>query len=178
MRFSIFTVLAAAASFAAALPATSCSAPDARPSEPCGKLGNFHVSTVKVNQTLGYFAYRYNSGICDIANASHIANPDVIFVGQRILIPVNVCKPDNTTCTTPPGSATCIEADVWKSLENKAKDKVEIDGNVAKYQIKGGDTFYALSKSWNITLASLTGVNVGVEPTALQIGQTINVPIC
>ncbi|WYZ35512.1 hypothetical protein EsH8_X_000159 [Colletotrichum jinshuiense] len=150
MQISIFTVLAAAAGFAAALPAPAT----------CGKLGNFHKTTVKAGQTLTTIAERWNSGICDIAWQNKLANPNVIFVGQVLLVPVDVCEPDNTSCLTPAGEATCVT------------------GGEPTYTIKSGDTFFVVAQSLGITTDSLTGANPGVVPENLQIGQVINVPVC
>ncbi|GJC88437.1 intracellular hyphae protein 1 [Colletotrichum liriopes] len=159
MQVSIFTVLAAAASFVAALPTATTTAA-ATPSATCGKLGNFHKTTVKSGQTLTTIAERYNSGICDIASLNKLANPNVINVGQVLLVPVDVCNPDNTSCLAPSGEATCVT------------------GGPATYTIKSGDTFFVVAQSLGITTDSLTGANPGVVPENLQIGQVINVPVC
>ncbi|KAF9869212.1 intracellular hyphae protein 1 [Colletotrichum karsti] len=160
MQFSIFTVLATAAGLVAALPTATTSTTGSKPSAACGKLGDFHKTTVKAGQTLTTIAERYNSGICDIAWQNKLANPNVIFVGQVLLVPVNVCKPDNTSCLTPAGEATCVK------------------GGPATYTIKSGDTFFVVAQSLGITTDSLTGANPGVVPETLQVGQVINVPVC
>ncbi|KAI8198176.1 Intracellular hyphae protein 1 [Colletotrichum sp. SAR 10_65] len=161
MQFSIFTVLAAAASAVIALPAaTPTAAATATPSATCGKIGNFHKTTVKAGQTLTTIAQRYNSGICDIAWQNKLANPNVIFAGQVLLVPVDVCNPDNTSCITPTGEATCVT------------------GGPATYTIKSGDTFFVVAQSLGITTDSLTGANPGVAAESLQVGQVIKVPVC
>ncbi|UQC87852.1 intracellular hyphae protein 1 [Colletotrichum lupini] len=160
MQFSIFTVIAAAASFAAALPTATSTTAAAAPSATCGKLGNFHKTTVKAGQTLTIIAQRYNSGICDIAWQNKLADPNVIYAGQVLLVPVDVCVPDNTSCIKPSGTATCVT-----------------DG-AATYTIKSGDTFFVVAQRLVITTDSLTGANPGVVPESLQVGQVINVPVC
>ncbi|KAK1984007.1 LysM domain-containing protein [Colletotrichum cereale] len=153
MQFSIFTVLAAAASFAVALPTKDTTTP-------CGKLGNFHKTTVKAGDTLTKIAERYNSGICDIASQNKLNDPNVIFPGQQLLVPVNVCNPDNTSCLKPVGEATCVQ------------------GGPATYVVASGDTFFAIAQGLGLTTDSLTGANPGVVPESLQPGQVINVPVC
>ncbi|KAI8238660.1 Intracellular hyphae protein 1 [Colletotrichum sp. SAR 10_99] len=161
MQLSIFTVLAAAASAVVALPAaTPTAAATATPSATCGKIGNFHKTTVKAGQTLTTIAQRYNSGICDIAWQNKLANPNVIFAGQVLLVPVDVCNPDNTSCITPTGEATCVT------------------GGPATYTIKSGDTFFVVAQSLGITTDSLTGANPGVAAESLKVGQVIKVPVC
>ncbi|KAK2061937.1 LysM domain-containing protein [Colletotrichum caudatum] len=153
MQVSIFAVFAAAASLAAALPTTTTNTA-------CGQLGNFHKTTVKSGQTLSSIAARYHSGVCDIAKQNGLADPNVIFPGQQLLVPVNVCNPDNTSCQKPTGQATCVK-----------------DGP-ATYVIKSNDTFYVVAQKLGITTDSLTGANPGVVPESLQVGQVINVPVC
>ena len=45
-----------------------------------------------------------------------------------------------------------------------------------RYTIVAGDSFYALETKNGWAVGSLTTLNPGVKPTALQIGQVINVP--
>ncbi|KAK1597402.1 LysM domain-containing protein [Colletotrichum navitas] len=157
MQVSIFTVLATAASLAAALPA-NMNTPTCGPT--CGLPGNFHKTKVKAGQTLTTIAERFHSGICDIAWLNKLEDPNVIFPGQLLLVPVDVCKPDNTSCMKPVGEATCVK-----------------DG-AATYVIAKGDTFYVVAQRLGITTDSLTGANPGVVPENLQVGQVINVPVC
>ncbi|KAK2028923.1 LysM domain-containing protein [Colletotrichum zoysiae] len=153
MQVSIFAVFAAAASLAAALPTNT-------PEPACGQPGNFHKTTVKSGQTLTIIAERFHSGVCDIAKLNGLADPNSIFPGQELLVPVNVCNPDNTSCQKPVGTATCVK-----------------DGP-ATYVIKANDTFYVVAQKLGITTDSLTGANPGVVPEKLQVGQVINVPVC
>ncbi|OLN95523.1 Intracellular hyphae protein 1-like protein 2 [Colletotrichum chlorophyti] len=165
MQSSILVVLAAAASFVAALPtaasstasATVSAAPTATAS--C-KVGHFHKHTVKSGETLTTIAERYHSGICDIAWLNKLQNPNVIDLGQLLLIPTDLCNPDNTSCLTPPGTGTCV-----------------VNGQ-PKYTIQSGDTFFVLGQRFGITTESIIAANPGVVPEQLQIGQVINIPVC
>ncbi|KAL8801032.1 MAG: hypothetical protein Q9200_007067 [Gallowayella weberi] len=44
------------------------------------------------------------------------------------------------------------------------------------YTIQPGDTFWAISQKLHISLNDLQAANPGVNPTALQVGQVINLP--
>ncbi|EFQ27803.1 LysM domain-containing protein [Colletotrichum graminicola] len=153
MQVSIIAVLATAASLAAALPTNTAS-------PTCGLPGNLHKTKVKAGQTLTAIAERFHSGICDIVSLNKLENPNVIFPGQELLVPVDVCNPDNTSCITPVGEATCVK-----------------DGP-ATYVIASGDTFFTIAQKLGITTDSLTGANPGVAPQSLKAGQVINVPVC
>lgn len=45
------------------------------------------------------------------------------------------------------------------------------------YTIQAGDTFYKIANMYNITVEALRNANPGVNPTTLQIGQEIYVPV-
>ncbi|WYZ43743.1 hypothetical protein EsH8_VII_000179 [Colletotrichum jinshuiense] len=163
MQVSIFAVIAAAASFAAALPtgttATATTTAAATATASCTP-GSFHKHTVKSGETLTTIAARYKSGICDIASANKLANPNSIGLGQLLLVPTDVCNPDNTSCLTPAASGTCV-----------------VNGQPT-YTIQSGDTFFIVAQRLGITTDAITGANPGVTPETLQVGQVINIPVC
>ncbi|KAJ4389322.1 hypothetical protein N0V93_006788 [Gnomoniopsis smithogilvyi] len=67
--------------------------------------------TVQAGDSLGKIAPKFGVGICDIAKASGIANPNVITPGQTLTIPAPTANPDNTSClppAAPPASAGCV----------------------------------------------------------------------
>jgi len=45
------------------------------------------------------------------------------------------------------------------------------------YRLKPGDTFHAVAKNFNITVAALLAANPGIDPKNLPIGQSINIPV-
>lgn len=44
------------------------------------------------------------------------------------------------------------------------------------YKIVAGDNYYTLSKKFHVSMTAIKDANPGVEPTKLQIGQTIHIP--
>lgn len=44
------------------------------------------------------------------------------------------------------------------------------------YKIQSGDTFYSLAKKFSVSMQAIANANPGVDPTRLQIGQSINIP--
>lgn len=119
--------------------------------------------TVTAGDTLERIAAMFDSGVCNIATANNLANPDFITDGQELIVPTKVCNPDNTSCRTPPGTRPCVP-------RNEGVDR--------KITIQAGDTFFLIGTRLNITADSLVAANLCVDPGALQIGQVIEVPIC
>lgn len=57
--------------------------------------------TVQAGDSLGAIAAKFNSTIDDIIKENNITNPNALFVGQQLIIPVNMVTP---TATRPPTS--------------------------------------------------------------------------
>ncbi|CAN8095323.1 unnamed protein product [Discula destructiva] len=119
--------------------------------------------TVRPGDTLEMIAARFNSGVCNIAAASGIADPDFIRADQVLTVPTELCDPDSDSCRTPPGVRPCVPKG-----ENPLK----------RVKIAAGDTFFKLGVTFNVTADAFAAANPCVDPTKLQIGQEIKVPIC
>ncbi|KAJ0119573.1 intracellular hyphae protein 1 [Diaporthe amygdali] len=119
--------------------------------------------TVVSGDTLEKIAATYDSGVCDIAAASDLDNPNFIEVGQVLAVPTDVCDPDNESCITPPGSRPCVP-------EEEGVDPV--------YEIQAGNTFFIIGQEFNITVDAIRAANPCVDPSTLEVGQEINIPIC
>ncbi|KAG8163966.1 hypothetical protein KVR01_005884 [Diaporthe batatas] len=121
--------------------------------------------TVAAGDTLEKIALQFDSGVCNIANANGITNPDFILADQVLIIPTEVCEAevDNQSCRASAGTATCVVP------------SAEMNGT---YTIVAGDTFFLISSKLGITLDSLLSVNQGVDPGSLEVDQVIKVPLC
>lgn len=120
--------------------------------------------TVKAGDSLEAIAATYNSGVCDIAIASGIAdNPDYILAGQVLTVPTQLCNPDSSSCRKPPGTRACVPR-----AENPPATLTIVQGN----------TFYLLGQSYNVTFNAFIAANLCADPGNLAIGQVVNVPVC
>lgn len=135
------------------------SPPSKIPPETCvdGPSTNY---TVASGDTLEMIAAEFSSGVCNIAAANGITNPDFILLGQVLVVPNDVCTPDNDSCRATEGTATCVV------------------GGAPTYVIQSGDTFFLVAASLGLTLDSVVAANAGVDASTLQIGQVINIPVC
>lgn len=119
--------------------------------------------TVVSGDTLEKIAADYNSGVCNIAEANNLDNPDFILLGQQLVVPTDVCTPDNDSCRNTEGTATCVDPSA---------------GVASTYAIVSGDTFFLIASDLGITLDSLVAANPDADASNLQVGQIINIPIC
>ncbi len=83
------------------LPNPGMELPTATPIPPNLPRGTKINYTVQVGDSLGSIAANFNSTIDDIIKENNIENPNELFVGQQLVIPVNMVTP---TATRPPTS--------------------------------------------------------------------------
>ena len=110
---------------------------------------------VQRGDTLGAIAQRFGVSLADLINANNIANPNLVFVGQVLVIPggggSNNPPPDNTPPPPPPASGG------------------------GTYTVQGGDTLWAISQRFGVTVADLMAAN-GLNSTLIFVGQVLVIP--
>ena len=112
------------------------------PTPPCP--GFFY--TIQAGDTIFALAQRFGTTVAAIQAANPGVDPNRLFVGQQICIPVPAPPP------TPPCPGFF-------------------------YTIQAGDTFFALAQRFGTTVAAIQAANPGVDPNRLQIGQRICIPV-
>ncbi|KAH9820865.1 Carbohydrate-binding module family 50 protein [Teratosphaeria destructans] len=134
------------------------------PDEAICKATQMVYTSVVEGDTLGAFAYLYGTGICDIAKASNIQNPNLIFPKQNLTIPAHCTGHiDNTTCIPPDPPVT--------------KDATCIPSIPLPYNVVSGDTLTKIAGEFSISLQALEGSNPQItNPDKIDVGQLITVP--
>lgn len=121
-------------------------------SPPAGQCAGSHV--VVRGDTLSRIAWRCRSSIAAIARASGIADPDLIRIGQRLLIPGRTAAAA-TRVLPPPRQARTVSG---------------------SYQIQPADTLYSLARWARTSLPALLAANPGIDPRKIEIGDPIRLP--
>ncbi|MGE5548941.1 MAG: LysM peptidoglycan-binding domain-containing protein [Bacteroidota bacterium] len=114
-----------------------------QPQFPACPERNFY--TIQPGDTFFSLARRFNVSLDDLLEANPGVDPDRLFVGQVVCIPLAV-----PPVRCPVGTLT--------------------------YTIQPGDTLFSLARRFNTTVVSIIGVNPGINPEALLIGQQICIP--
>ena len=156
---------------------------------------------VKSGDTLWNIAQLYHTSITAIANENALANPNLIYPGQILRIPI----PDNTpsedtylTYTVKPGDTLwAISRNYHTSIADLVKlnqihnenliypgQKLRIpctpDSGSSKpvqwYTVKSGDTLWAIAAKYNTTISALVSVNHISNPNFILIGQKLQIP--
>lgn len=175
MKFTLFAAATFLAATASAFPLTngkeSCEGPFGE--LPCGSRDAQNYTVVS-GDTLTTIADKYNSGACDIAKYNNISNPNLIEVGQWLIVPANCSGTvDKTSClpaTTPPLQPTGTQ-DCVKGMPPNSN---------SQYQVIPNDTFTLIANNFDLKLDALKAANAGRFASFDSIfpGNKTNIPVC
>ncbi len=110
---------------------------------------------VQPGDTLALIARRFGATVAAIAEANNIADPDVIFVGQVLQIPVPTVPP--AVAAVPP--------------------TIAVPTGFRVYTVQPGDTLAEIAARFGTTVQALTTVNRIPDPDVIVAGQVLLVPI-
>ena len=110
--------------------------------------------------TLSVIAQRCRSSVAAIARASGIANPNLILIGQRLVIPGRI-GPAMAAVPSPSARSAAARA---------------ARGAAGAYRFERGDTLYSLARWSRVSVPALLAANPGVNPSRIEIGDVIRLP--
>jgi LysM repeat protein len=119
------------------------------PASAPGRCGGVHI--VVRGDTLYSIARRCRSTVVAIAQASRLADPRRIEVGQRLVIPGRAAAPE-------PGK------------EEPAGDEA------LAYNFRPGDTLFSLARWARVGVGALIAANPGIDPHKIEIGDNVRLP--
>lgn len=103
--------------------------------------------TVRSGDTLYAIARRFNVTVQQIASANNLSNPNLIRVGQVLIIPSGG---SSTPAPAPPATTT-------------------------RYTVRPGDTLYSIARRYNTTVQRLASVNNLSNPNLIRVGQVLEI---
>lgn len=164
------------------------------------------IYTVQPGDTLYSIAKLYGSTIQSIIDANNITNPNLIYPGSVILIPVEEeyleSPPGSLIYTVQPGDSLYIISLLFKvsiqsilSLNNIADPSLIYPGmkiilpieavnpfqpivpGIIRYTVLPGDTIYKIAARFGTTTQSILNVNPGLDPRMITPGMVITITI-
>ena len=108
--------------------------------------------TVQSGDTLSGIAVEYNTTTATLTGLNNLSNPNLIYVGQRLLV-----KSASTSTATSTASATSTSSTT----------------SATTYTVKSGDTLSSIASSHNTTTAALTSLNSLANPNLIYVGQVL-----
>ena len=109
--------------------------------------GNTFIYVIKKGDTLGEIARKYNTTVNEIVALNNIQNPNLIYIGQKIVI--------NTI----------------------NKNHTPIMGKKIIYRIQKGDTLSRIARRYNTTVNEIVALNNIQNPNLIYAGTTIIINI-
>lgn len=118
--------------------------------------------TVRAGDTLFRIALRFNTSVSALANANGIANPALIYAGQRLIIP-GTSSPEPTATPEAPASP-----------ETPASP--EAPETTQEYVVQRGDTLYRIAVRFGTTIGALARLNNLSNTNLIIPGQRLLIP--
>ena len=172
--------------------------------EPQAAVGGETIHIVARGETLASIARSYGTTVQAIASANGIWNPNLIYPGQRLVIPVGGTPPP----TPPPPSQTYyivqrgdtlakiarnFGTTIWAIAQanNIANPNVIYVGmylvipsgtpppptTIIQYYVRPGDTLASIARAYGTTWQALAAYNNISNPNRIYWGMLLNIPV-
>ena len=164
--------------------------------------GGTTTITVQRGYTLSRIALEYNTTVARLVELNNIANPNLIYTGQTLIVPSGE-TPDDTDGNSTSGQTVYIvkAGDTLNQIaasygvtaraiavENGIRNINLIyvgqrlimptnryDLNHTLYKIKWGDTLYSISRRYGVPIAAIVRLNRIQNPNLIYAGQTLRI---
>lgn len=110
--------------------------------------------TVQSGDTLSGIALKFSTTSSKLAQLNSISNPNLIYVGQRLL--VNQNSSSNSSSSSQSSSAA-----------------TNTDASAASYTVKSGDTLSTIASQHNTTVNQIVSLNQLSNPNLIYVGQVL-----
>jgi LysM repeat protein len=117
--------------------------------------------------------------VIDRQQVARFAAPAAFLLAVTILVLlVRSATSDDEPATAPPPATTQATATTTAAVANPPPPGTApvTTAEVSSYTIEAGDTLQTIADQYGTTVEELLALNPDIDPTALQIGQTIRVP--
>lgn len=123
--------------------------------------------TVQAGENLYRIAQQYGTTVFAIAEANNITNPNLIIVGQVLVIPESTEEPVATEEPTDEATEEPTEAPTEEPTEQEIID----------YQVQQGDNLFRIAATYNTTVRAITDLNGITNPNLIVTGTTLRIPV-
>lgn len=129
-----------------------------------------NVYTVVAGDSLSKIANQHKISTSALMQQNKLSSSSVLQIGQKLTLPVSV---KNQT-TGIDEAKTLKKLPTLNNIESVAVNKNSVA--TGTYKVVSGDTMYSIAKKHGVPHTDITNINPNINPSRLQIGQTINVP--
>ncbi|MBX5475662.1 MAG: M23 family metallopeptidase [Clostridia bacterium] len=121
----------------------------------------YRVHAVRAGDTLSEIAARYGVSVKALAAANHLANVNLLRVGQELLVPLEAGGATRETARLAAGTARAASS-IQRAM-------------AASYTVRPGDTLAAIAARFHTSVRELARLNGIADPDRLSAGQQLTV---
>lgn len=129
--------------------------------QPVEAQGGQTTHVVQAGENLFRIGLRYGLTVTQLAAANGIANPNLIYVGQVLVIPAPGTTPSPTPQPTTPPSQP---------------QPTQVPSGGTSYTVVAGDNLSRIAQRFGTTVAALVQANGIVNPNLIYVGQVLTIP--
>jgi len=131
--------------------------------------GGQMTHTVQAGENLYRISLRYGTTVTAISQANGITNPNMVYVGQVLIIPTTAVPTAATPLpTTLPGTPTVTPAPTTAP---------PADGGEIVHVVQAGENLNRIALRYNTTAAALAAHNGITNPNLITVGQSLRIPV-
>lgn len=166
------------------------------PEKPIPHPDDTQEITIKRGDTLSNIAIEYGTTVDRLVELNNIANPNLIFAGNTLLVPINDGKKQTITYTVKKGDtlgkiakkygvsvAQIVNANniknpnliyVGQILTIPMESNIH-DMNHILYKVRRGNTLYQIARRYNTTIAQIVRLNRIKNPNLIYAGEILRI---
>ncbi len=131
--------------------------------------------TVQVGENLYRIALQYGTTVEAIAQANGITNPNLIYVGQVLIIPQATTTPVPTVTPGPVPTGT-VTVTATATVAPVTPTPVPPSTGEIVYVVQPGDNLFRISLKYNLLTSIVAAYNGIPNPNLIYVGQKIRIP--
>ncbi|MBN1679906.1 MAG: LysM peptidoglycan-binding domain-containing protein [Anaerolineae bacterium] len=139
--------------------------------------------TVQAGENLNRIARQYNTTVAAIAEVNNITNPNLIVVGQVLVIPTQIpaLTPTATATANTTVTATATTGVIGTATPTVAPaltptaTSVPPSGEIV-HVVQAGENLFRIALKYNLTAAVVAAYNGIANPSLIYVGQQIRIP--
>ncbi len=144
--------------------------------------------TVQPGDNLYRISLKFGVSADAIARANGIINPNILFVGQRLIIPVSASATAQPTASSTSAATEAATVTVTEAATAAATSVATVEATTqattvpatgaipATYTVQPGDNLYRISLKFNTTMQALMQLNGLANPNVIYVGQVLKIP--